>query len=65
MATLELLSQHSQPNRKEEQDPSRARETLRHGLPMRRGRFVPGFKGFVLEKRPLVANLSADLDFLA
>jgi len=34
-------------------------------LPMRRGRFVPGFKGFVLEKRPLIANLSADLDFLA
>jgi hypothetical protein len=32
---------------------------------MRRDRFVPGFKGFVLEKRLFVANLSADLDFLA
>jgi hypothetical protein len=32
---------------------------------MRRGQFVPGLKGSVLENRPLVANLSADLDFLA
>jgi hypothetical protein len=32
---------------------------------MRRDQFVSGLNGFVLEKRPLVASLSADLDFLA
>jgi hypothetical protein len=34
-------------------------------LPMRRSQFVSGLKGFMLEKRPFVANLSADLIFLA
>ena len=66
MATPELLfSQHSQLNRKAEQDPCRARESLRHTLPMRRDPFVSVLKGFVLEKRPLVADLSADLAFSA
>jgi hypothetical protein len=56
---------YSQRNRKAEQDPRGAREPLCHRLPMRRGQFAPGLKGSVLENRPLVANLSADLDFLA
>jgi hypothetical protein len=32
---------------------------------MRCGHFVSGLKVFVLEKRPSVANLSADLEFPA
>jgi hypothetical protein len=32
---------------------------------MCRGQFAPELKGFVLENRPFIANLSADLDFLA
>jgi len=47
------------------QDPCRARESRRHRLPVRRDPFVSVLKGFVLEKRSLVANLSAHLDFLA
>jgi len=59
------FSQHSQRNRAAEQDPCRARESLRHTLPVRRDRFVSGLQDFILEKRLLVANSSADLAFLA
>ena len=59
------FSQHCQLNRKAEQDPCRARESLRHTLPMRRDPFVSGLKDFILEKRLLIANSSADLAFLA
>jgi hypothetical protein len=59
------FSQHCQLNRKAEQDPCRARESLRHALPVRRDPFVSGVRDFILEKRLLVANSSADLAFLA
>jgi hypothetical protein len=42
-----------------------AREAQRDGLAIFRGQFVPAMKSFTLEKRPFVANLCADLDFLA
>jgi hypothetical protein len=59
------FSEHSQRNRKAEQVPCRAHESQRHGFPLRRDPFVSVLKGFVLEKRQFVANLSADSDFFA
>ena len=38
---------------------------LFHGLPMCCGQFESGLEGFVLEKRRLVANVSANCDALA
>jgi hypothetical protein len=32
---------------------------------MRHGHFVPGLKGFTLEKRPFAANICADFHSLA
>ena len=52
-------------NRKAEQARFRVREPLRHGFLVRHEPFAPELGGFVLEKRPLIANLRAHFNFSA
>ena len=66
MATLGLLSPNTL-NETARQSKSRAVRTNPKDMDWRcaASPLVSGLKDFILEKRPLVANLSADLDFLA